>query len=95
MLSSGRALTYIQRMTSTPIRSAASSNSIALPQLLCIGGRPRRRAWRAEDRLERLLAAEDRRHREHRVEPVRNWPGKLSVTKSAGNQFAQYAGSSR
>ena len=27
----------IQRMTSTPIRSAASSNSIALPQLLCIG----------------------------------------------------------
>jgi hypothetical protein len=37
MFSSGRALANIQRMTSAPIRSAASSNSIALPQDLCIG----------------------------------------------------------
>jgi len=33
----GLAVTYIQRMTSTPMRSAASSNSMALPQLLCMG----------------------------------------------------------
>jgi hypothetical protein len=33
----GRRDVYIQRMTSTPMRSAASSNSIELPQLLCIG----------------------------------------------------------
>ena len=37
MLSSGRDDAYIQRITSTPMRSAASSNSIALPQLLCMG----------------------------------------------------------
>jgi len=37
MLSSGRCLAYIQRITSTPMRSAASLNSIELPQLLCIG----------------------------------------------------------
>ena len=33
----GRAEAYSQRMTSTPMRSAASSNSIELPHDLCIG----------------------------------------------------------
>ena len=70
----GRA--YIQRITSTPIRSAASSNSIALPQLLCIG-RPSspNKSRVAEDRPERRLAAEHGRHREHRVEPVAELAG--------------------
>ncbi len=47
MFSSGRALANIQRITSTPIRSAASSNSMALPQLLCIGrpSSPKTRAY--------------------------------------------------
>ena len=76
MFSSGRAVANSQRMTSTPIRSAASSKSIALPQLLCIGRPSSPKSERvAEDRLERRLAAENRAHREHRVEPVAELAG--------------------